>query len=487
MLCLCAGALVLAMATIGAEVREEILTENLSKEAQSDLITSLPGLSSREMAKRRMFSGYIPVDGSNRELFYWFIESDHGLANRPVILWTNGGPGCSGLLGLLTEQGPFYPGKHGKLIPNDYAWTRLASMVFIEQPVGVGFSHTGKASEQYSDKNAAIDNYRFVINFFERFRELKQNAFYITSESYGGHYMPTLAREIADRGGVPNFKGFMVGNPLTSGPLRDYGEFATFAGHQLLPKPLAESFYHEHKCRENPESLMCQHLQNEARAIVAGLDPYALDFPLCSSKQQLMRNEKLAFLNVLGLVDIMPPAATDSAETLSSEGVISKQDKAQVSRRRALQYFPDKYTPCEESYTTSWLNRADVKAALHVYPGSPPWAGCNNFINAVYNRSDVEVSMVPIYKYLIEKYPKLSIWVYSGDDDSVCATAGDQEWIWDFAASSRWNPWHVEGQVAGWVTHFKGFVYTTVHGAGHMVPSTRPKFALELLKRYLDA
>ena len=47
MLCLCAGALVLAMATIGAEVREEILTENLSKEAQSDLITSLPGLSSR--------------------------------------------------------------------------------------------------------------------------------------------------------------------------------------------------------------------------------------------------------------------------------------------------------------------------------------------------------------------------------------------------------------------------------------------------------
>ena len=82
--------------------------------------------------------------------------------------------------------------------------------------------------------------------------------------------------------------------------------------------------------------------------------------------------------------------------------------------------------------------------------------------------------------------PALKIWVYSGDDDSVCATAGDQEWIWDFGAVGKaWVPWHVDGQVAGWVTHLKGFVYSTVHGAGHMVPSTRPRFALELLVRGL--
>jgi len=327
-----------------------------------------------------MFSGYIPVDGTDRELFYWFVESDHGLASRPVLLWTNGGPGCSGFLGLLTEQGPFRPSAHGWLLPNDFAWTRYASVVFIEQPVGVGFSHTGKAGETYSDGNAASDNYRFVVNFFERFRELKANEFYITSESYGGHYMPMLAKQIVDRGGVPQFRGFMVGNPLTSGPLRDFGEFATFAGHQLLPKSLTEQYFKQHGCRDAPESLACARLMMEARGIVGGLDPYGLDFPKCNAH---VMAEKVALLKVLGLVDA----------AVQPRGVKDEGGDAQVARR-AMQYFPDKYLPCEEGYATKWLNRKDVQAALHARPGKAPWAGCNDFINVAWNRTDTVVSMV---------------------------------------------------------------------------------------------
>jgi len=368
-----------------------VATTAMTPEAQSDLIVDLPGLSSRIAGKRRMFSGMIPVDGTNRELFYWFVESDHGLANRPVMLWTNGGPGCSGLLGFLTEQGPFRPSKNGKLVPNDYAWTRYASIVFIEQPVGVGFSH-GAKFETYSDANAATDNYRFIVNFFERFRELKNNEFYISSESYGGHYMPTLAKQIVDRGGVPNFKGFMVGNPLTSGPLRDYGEFATFAGRQLLPKILADQYFHQNRCRTSPDSIMCNHLASEARTIVQGfvllvvvfgqslleercinpfaslflasckiskninasLDPYGLDFPVCTSHTSHVRTEKLALLKALGLVEVVEDTAGDNgaAKHQSAEdGDKGSQVQASVTSsifRRALQYFPNRYQPCEE-------------------------------------------------------------------------------------------------------------------------------------------
>jgi carboxypeptidase C (cathepsin A) len=453
-----------------------ISTTNLSPEAQADLVTSIPGLPARLFGKRRMFSGYIPVDGTDRELFYWLVESDHGLANRPILLWTNGGPGCSGLLGFLTEQGPFRPTRGGRLVPNDFAWTRYASVVFIEQPVGVGFSRSANKLERYSDLNAAQDNYRFIVNFFERFSELKHNEFYITSESYGGHYLPTLARQLVDRGGVQNFKGMMVGNPLTSAALRAYGEFATFAGHQLLPQILASQYFHANKCRDNVDSIACLHLASEARSLVADLDPYGLDFPTCHAHSHV-RDEKLALLNVLG-IEVAKPQQQQRPPQSGS---------AKESRRRDLQYFPDRYQPCEESYTTTWLNRADVQKALHVRDKSPPWAACNNFINAAYNRSDVMASMVPYYQYLSQIKPPLKIWIYSGDDDSVCATAGDQEWIWDFPASSRWQAWHVEDQVAGYVTHFRGFVYSTVHGAGHMVPTTRPKFALELLKRFLEA
>lgn len=61
--------------------------------------------------------------------------------------------------------------------------------------------------------------------------------FYLTSESYGGHYLPTLARVLVENGGV-NFKGFAVGNPLTYMPYRNYGQFGTFYYHMLLPQPL---------------------------------------------------------------------------------------------------------------------------------------------------------------------------------------------------------------------------------------------------------
>lgn len=433
-------------------------------EAEGDLVTELPGVVS--LGKRKMYSGYIPVEGQGRELFYWLVESEKGFAKSPVILWTNGGPGCSGLLGFLTEQGPFRPTKGGKLEENKFAWTKLASMVFIEQPVGVGFSHTAAKGEVYSDANAAKDNYRFIVNFFLKFPELRTKEFFISSESYGGHYMPTLAKQIVDRGGVPNFRGFLVGNPLTSGQLRDVGEFMTFHGHQLLPKPLFEQ-YHEKNCTQKTYSAECLRLASEARTIVAGLDPYGLDFPTCN-----VRAEKTALLNKLGLL------RREKEETLGES-----QDDAPIMRRRALQYFPTKYQPCEESYTTSWLNRPDVRKALHVRPGAPVWSPCNNFINIGYNQTDVEVSMVPYYEYLATK--PLKIWVYSGDDDSVCPTWAEQQWIWKFSADSRWHPWNVGGQVAGYQIHFHGFTFVTVHGAGHMVPSTRPGFALELLKRFL--
>lgn len=278
--------------------------------------------------------------------------------------------------------------------------------------------------------------------------------------------MPTLAKQLVDRGGVPNFKGFLVGNPLTSFQLRDVGEFMTFHGHQLLPQPLFEA-YHANNCTTKTYTEVCQHLAGQARTIVAGLDPYGLDFPTCN-----VRAEKQLFLAKLGLV---------SRESEENDAV----DDSILSKSRRLQYFPSKYQPCEESYTTSWLNRPDVRKALHVRQGASVWAPCNNYINIVYNQTDVQASMIPIYEYLTTK--PLKIWVYSGDDDSVCPTWAEQQWIWKFGSNSRWNPWNVQGQVAGYQVHMRGLTFVTVHGAGHMVPSTRPMAALELLKRFLRA
>jgi serine carboxypeptidase-like clade 2 len=127
----------------------------------------------------------------------------------------------SGLIGFLTEQGPFRPNKDMSLSMNEYAWNKISNMIFVESPAGVGFSYgDDKADLKTGDNQTAIDNYNLLQAFFTRFPEYSSNSLYISSESYGGHYMPTLAKQIVDSNANSankklNFKGFAVGNPYT--------------------------------------------------------------------------------------------------------------------------------------------------------------------------------------------------------------------------------------------------------------------------------
>ena len=114
-----------------------------------------------------------------------------------------------------------------------------------------------------------------------------------------------------------------------------------------------------------------------------------------------------------------------------------------------------------------------------------------------YSQSDVNAPMMPVYKELVAS-GAIDIMVYSGDDDAICATAGSQRWIWSMGYNNTeaWRPLlYPAGQTAGFTTYFQddsatskggGFRFTTVHGAGHMVPQTRPSQSLEVLRRFLD-
>lgn len=164
--------------------------DQVASQKEADRITNLPGLSYDPGFDQ--FSGYITVGNKNqRKLFYWYVESQNKPETDPVVFWTNGGPGCSGLLGFGTEHGPFHISNIGDLSPNPYSWNSLANMLYIEQPAGVGFSYS-ENSDDYTtgDTMVATDAYDFIYQFFERFPERRSNPFYAASESYGGHYIP---------------------------------------------------------------------------------------------------------------------------------------------------------------------------------------------------------------------------------------------------------------------------------------------------------
>jgi carboxypeptidase C (cathepsin A) len=411
----------------------------------------------------RMFSGYVAVDAAaTRSLFYWFVEAQTAPEKAPIVLWTNGGPGCSGLGGFLSELGPYRPDVNGtSLHVNPYSWNLVANMLFIEQPAGVGFSTAPTDFKDYGDAQSAKDNAAFVSAWFKLFPQYSTAPFFLTSESYGGHYLPTLAAQILKNGNVPNFRGFAVGNPLTYMPYRDYGMYGTYAYHNLVPKPLFDK-YLAAGCKEDDSSPTCSDLMADMDTITANLDPYALDFPICL--EGLRTGDRKAFLRAVSRARLMAGKKNDLFET----------------------YFPNEYEPCAGNWVAGYLNRADVQTAIHVV-GTVVWQDCSDNVGNLYNLTDVLAPMMPVYQQLITSGSKLNILVYSGDDDSVCATLGSQQWIWDlgFNVTKDWAQWTVDGQVAGFFVQFQGFSFATVHGAGHMVPQTRPAQALALFKAYL--
>jgi len=437
-----------------------------TQDAVLDQVTNLPGLSWEPNFNQ--FSGYLNLPGTEKFIHYWLVEAETNLESSPLVFWTNGGPGCSGLIGFMTEQGPFRPDSQGNLHENPYAWNKIANMVFLEQPVGVGFSYSNNNDDyRIGDDQAAKDNLATILAFLDKFPHFNHTSLFITSESYGGHYMPTLANEIINYNDAQeyvqhrlNFQGFAVGNPYTDYYSGVGAEMETYWGKQLLPKPLWDK-YLENNCTDPVQQLnstTCSLLMLNFMKKIGNLNPYALDYPVCLSQQQLRMQEFLR----------------DENENTSN----------------SIQY-----EPCEDLYSSNYLNKMDVKLALHVHTDIE-WEECSR--TTKYNLADKMLPMEKYYRIILNSktHPDLRVLVYSGDDDSVCGTIGTQRWIYDlgFPTTSLWETWYdQEGQTAGFVTKFKTpfgkesrFSFITVHDAGHEVPTYRPKDALELFDMYIN-
>jgi cathepsin A (carboxypeptidase C) len=145
-----------------------------------------------------LYSGYVGVPGSNKQLHYIAAQSQNNPATDPVIVWFNGGPGCSSMLGFLQEHGP-YSLADGALnfTQNDFSWNKQATVIYIESPAGVGFSYCpGDDCKVYNDNSTADDNLQAVLGVLGKFPELQKNPLFISGESYAGIYVPMLVDRI---------------------------------------------------------------------------------------------------------------------------------------------------------------------------------------------------------------------------------------------------------------------------------------------------
>ncbi|KAF8485110.1 alpha/beta-hydrolase [Russula ochroleuca] len=144
------------------------------------------------------WAGLIPISAAANEtgkLFFWLFPPGPEGSPDDLIIWLNGGPGCSSLEGSLQENGPFL-WQRGQAVPtpNQWSWTNLSTILYIEQPIGTGYSQGNPTAKDEND--IAQQLVGFLQQFLEIFKELKGKNLYLTGESYGGMYIPYLANFI---------------------------------------------------------------------------------------------------------------------------------------------------------------------------------------------------------------------------------------------------------------------------------------------------
>eukprot|EP00271_Cylindrocystis_brebissonii_P007287 TRINITY_DN20637_c0_g1_i1.p1 TRINITY_DN20637_c0_g1~~TRINITY_DN20637_c0_g1_i1.p1 ORF type:complete len:561 (+),score=126.22 TRINITY_DN20637_c0_g1_i1:226-1908(+) len=493
---------------------------------EDHLITGLPGSPN---AAFKMYSGYVTVDPDHgKALFYWFVEAQLDADTKPLTLWLNGGPGCSSVgVGAIEELGPFFTNKDATgLIQNFYSWNRVSNLLFVEAPIGVGFSYSNTSSDYVmGDEQTAYDTRIFLLNWLKLFPHYQGRDFFITGESYGGHYIPYLAKEIwANMGSnVPHipFKGFAVGNPWTD-PATDYqGEVDFWHSRALISTEVYENLTkncgvkdywedvpgsnclayltkayaemgdiniydvyvdvcHPSTVVESSKALLDMKHKNLRRKLTEGLDTIWRDRQLMSSPIEHQLAAKTASRK-MGPITTKPAVSFDSATTASSSS----------SSSGVSPNYPWEFDPCSSHEAEIYLNRKDVQKALHANVTGLPyrWTECSTVLK--YYEEDSIGSVLPIYRELL-KTP-LRMTVFSGDVDSAIPTMGTRRWIKQLEGEGHlkktqaWDAWYLNRQVGGYTEAYNGgqFKFVTVRNSGHMVPFMQPARAFEVFRAFV--
>ncbi|KAF3451529.1 hypothetical protein FNV43_RR07624 [Rhamnella rubrinervis] len=438
----------------------EILTSGSGNE---DLVTDLPG---QPQVNFRHYAGYVKVNESHeRALFYWFYEAASNPDQKPLVLWLNGGPGCSSVgYGATQEIGPFLVSDSNGIKLNSFSWNLEANMLFLESPIGVGFSYSNTSSDykNLGDDFAADDAYTFLHNWFLKFPSYRTRTFYIAGESYAGKYIPELAEIIYDNNRDPSLrielKGIMLGNPETS-DADDWRGLVDYAwSHAVISDETHKTITDNCDFNSNTtwSNQACNKSVNEVFEQYKEIDIYSLYTSVCLGDSASSPNDLLQAMMKRSTSTTMMPRIMGG------------------------------YDPCLDGYAKAFYNRKDVQKALHVSNGLElkNWSICNYtmFEKWSYTKS----SVLPIYKKLIAG--GLRIWVYSGDTDGrvpVLSTRYSLNSL-GLKITKPWRPWYHQKQVSGWVQEYEGLTFATFRGAGHAVPCFKPDNTLAFFAAFLQ-
>ncbi|XP_065202856.1 venom serine carboxypeptidase-like [Planococcus citri] len=379
-------------------------------------------------------SGYLTVnETANSNLFFWFFkQSSPEWSSRPVILWLQGGPGSSSMFGLFTENGPFRVSR-GKLAKNKYSWTKHYNVLFIDNPIGTGFSFT---DNYYVTTQQEIGQHLFdaLTQFFTMFPELRKNKFFISGESYAGKYLPALGYEIYKRNPKSSFpinlKGIFIGNGYTD------------------PENMMDYAEHLHRLGlvDRREKLLMQQYEEDARILIRNTR-WGDSFKAAGKARDYIYK----FTNFSNLYD-----------------------------------YIDETFDGGDSYIEI-MNDDEFRKTIHV--GQIEYKDYSYQVY-LHLKDEINRSMKPQIEELLEVYP---IMFFSGQLDIIVGHYLSSSFInqlhWSGAdgySEAKRNMWYVNDHLAGYYKTFSNLKEALIRDAGHMVPAKKPMFLLDLLCKFVD-
>lgn len=456
-------------------------------------VTSLPGWEFELPSNH--YSGYLDVEGG-RHLHYYFVEKHGGGKNAPVLVWTNGGPGCSSLDGFIYEHGPFRlnTSNPDQLIPFEFTWAKLANMLYLEAPAGVGFSYADNPEDyNTNDDVTALDNLHAMEKFYELFPEYLDNGLFLTGESYSGIYTPTLAEAImfADKKNTykgAQLKGIAVGNGCTGTELGSCSPqsekyLSSFLSQTALISPETKKAIKEHCGDFSSSSVPCNNSLTKMHEEVGKVNLYDV-YGECHNGSKLALKAPVQHKNA---------KKSNTGYTLENIDLTKNIDLSQNINLDPKETGP---AACIDSrYASYFFNKEEVIQALHVKRPPYEWAVCANQVNYTKTRPNLPRDTYP---ELVE-YLERTI-IYNGDYDACVPWTDNIDWTSNmkFEVLKEWHPWtyvssDAQGkQVAGYAVNYKtpktgkDFIFTTIRGGRHEVPETAPEQAFELIRRLIS-
>ncbi|EDW83363.1 uncharacterized protein Dwil_GK22811 [Drosophila willistoni] len=388
------------------------------------------------------YAGYLTVDSNyNSNMFFWYFPAEQDPDYAPVVLWLQGGPGASSLFGLFTENGPLELDEHSKLQKRNYTWSKTHNLIFIDNPVGTGFSFTDH-DEGYAtnERDVGRNLHEAVMQLYELFQWSNSSGFWVTGESYAGKYVPALAyhihkvqNAIDTRVYIP-LKGVAIGNGL-SDPLHQlkYGDYLYQLG--LID-----------------DNGLVQFHAAEAKGAE------------CIEKRDM-------------------ECAFDVFDSLINGDLTNGSI---FSNLTGFNWYYNYLKTHDDSGANlgKFLQSGATRKSIHVGNKTFHDLDTENKVE-LHLKNDVMDSVAQWVAELLNTY---TVCIYSGQLDIIVAYPLTRNYLnhLKFAASDRYKiapreVWRIDGEVAGYVKHAGHLVEIMIRNAGHMAPHDQPKWLYAMI------